>query len=129
MELYFDSATQITSTSNIKINARPLVFNLADGSMAYAMLSFIDMDNVVHLKFTELHDTSDNVIMLNNKENPFSTEFKTVNVSQASWKILLESFKGHGLAVDVSSGASVSQGIFTVIDCSNSTETVCRNPL
>ena len=129
MGLYFDSATQVISTSYIKIKARPIVFNLADGSKVYAVLSFIDMDNVVHLSFIELHDTSDNVIMLNNKENPFSTEFKTVNVSQASWKILLESFKGHGLAVDVLSGTPVPQGTVTIIDCSNSTETVCRNPL
>ncbi|MGS0683437.1 hypothetical protein ACVBIL_20060 [Shewanella sp. 125m-7] len=121
--LYLESMTTVATNSYIKINARPIVFEFDDGGKAYAVLSFEDMDNVIHLKFVKVFDKNGNVIDLVDENNPFSPKFKTDGLS------LLTTFKAYGLAVPGVSTKIVPRGSVIIVDCSTSTETVCKNPL
>lgn len=132
---YIESVTTTIGNSYLKVTARPIVFEFNDGTIAHAVFKFIDMDNVVHLEFTQIMDSNGNIIDLTNANNPFSKQFNAANISQISWQSLLTAFKAYGLAVRGSSSKiippnTVPRGIVTITcSSSSSSETVCRNPL
>lgn len=125
---YASVGTKIVS-AGVVLNAPPLVFTCSDGTKVYADIEFYDMDDNLHLKFIKVIDANGNQANLQSKTVPFSKFFDAKGTSLTTWKVLLEAFKAYGLAVDVSNTATVPKGVVTITDCSNSTETVCRNPL
>ena len=106
-----------------------LVFLFADGSSVYAVIDFYDMDDNVHFKFTKLIDANGNQFDLESA-NPFvSKTYNVSNMSLSSWNAFRSALRTFGLIVPNTNNTQVPKGTVTITDCSNSTETVCRNPL
>lgn len=117
-----------TISTGITFNAPAVKFTFSDNTVAYAVFDFIDSDGFAHLKFIKITGKNGLVIDLK-KVNPFTDNYDVSGMSPTSWQSLLTAFKAHGLAVNIADTSRVPKGTITIIDCSNSTETVCRNPL
>lgn len=126
--MYTSAGTKMVSVG-VVLNAPPLVFTFSDGTKAYADIEFYDMDDNLHIKFIKVVDAKGNVALLQGNKNPFSNLFNPQGTSATTWAVLREAFKAFGLAVDIRLGATVPSGIFRIIDCTGSTEVICRNPL
>lgn len=120
---------KIANNSNLNIVMPSLVFIFSDGSSAYAVIDFYDMDDNVHFKFTKLIDANGNQFDLGSA-NPFASKtYDVSNMSLSSWNAFRAALRTFGLIVPNTNNTQVPKGIVTIKDCSNSTETVCRNPL
>ncbi|MDR8522566.1 hypothetical protein [Shewanella fidelis] len=124
--LYLSSATKLAS-NGLVFNAPAMVFKFSDNSTAYAEIDFIDMNDKLHYKFTKVIDAKGNQIDLQS-DNPFPKRLNVGGLSLTSWQSLHSAFKAYGLAVRGATTKIVPRGTVTVIDCSGSTETVCKNP-
>ena len=126
---YFVVAEAFTKAFNlgVTITAPPIKFTFSDDFVAYAVFDFVDSDLVAHFKFIKI--TVDGVEIDLTKDNPFNKTYDVSGMSLTSWQSLLTAFKAYGLAVNVADTTRVPTGTITIIDCSSSTETVCRNPL
>lgn len=124
---YVSSASKMVTTG-IVINSPPLVFSFSDGTKAYAVPDFIDMDDRLHFKFILVTDVNGNKFDLKS-DKPFSKYINVANLSLTSWQSLLTAFRGYGLAVIGASTKIVPRGTVKLIDCAGSTEYVCRHPL
>lgn len=125
--MYAHAGAKIFSTG-FTFNAPAILFTFSDGSKAFAEFDFYDLDDNVHYKFTKVLDANGNQIDLT-AQNPFPKIMDVSNLSLTSWQSLLSAFKAFGLAVRGADTKIVPRGTVTWIDCSSSTETVCRNPL
>ncbi|WP_282167790.1 hypothetical protein [Shewanella japonica] len=126
---YFVVAEAFTKAISlgVTIKAPALKFTFSDDSEAYAIFDFVDSDLVAHFKFTKI--IVDGIEIDLTKDNPFNKTYDVSGMSLTSWQSLVTAFKAYGLAVNVANTSTVPKGTVTIIDCSNSTETVCRNPL
>ncbi|WP_394203083.1 hypothetical protein [Shewanella waksmanii] len=104
-----------------------IAFEFPDKSKAYAIVDFVDIDNNIHFKFSKVIDNNGNVVDLK-AQNPFSKFYDVSGLSLPSWQSLHRALEAYGLGVVDVSRQVVPQGVITIIDCSASTETVCRNP-
>ncbi|MCS6137408.1 hypothetical protein G3496_21145 [Shewanella baltica] len=126
---YLVVAEAFTKTFNlaVTITAPAIEFTFSDDTVAYAVFDFVDSNLVAHFKFTKIIVGGIEIDLT--KDNPFSKTYDVSGMSLTSWQSLLTAFKAYGLAVNVADTTRVPTGTVRVIDCSNSTETVCRNPL
>lgn len=126
---YLVVAEAFTKTFNlaVTITAPAIEFTFSDDTVAYAVFDFVDSNLVAHFKFTKIIVGGIEIDLT--KDNPFSKTYDVSGMSLTSWQSLLTAFKAYGLAVNVADTTRVPKGTVRVIDCSNSTETVCRNPL
>lgn len=118
-----------TISIGITITAPALKFTFSDDTVAYAVFDFVDSDGIAHMKFTKIIVKDGLEIDLTKKDNPFDKTYDVSSLSLITWQSLLTAFKAYGLAVNVADTSKVPKGTIIIIDCSNSTETVCRNPL
>lgn len=120
---------KIANNSQLNIVIPSLVFSFSDGSTAYAVIDFVDMDDKVHFKFTTLIDANGNTFELNGK-NPFKNkDFDISNMSLSSWNSFRSALKIFGMIVPNTNNTQVPRGMVTIKDCSNSSETICITPL
>lgn len=126
---YLVVAEAFTKTFNlaVTITAPAIEFTFSDDTVAYAVFDFVDSNLVAHFKFTKIIVGGIEIDLT--KDNPFSKTYDVSGMSLTSWQSLLTAFKAYGLAVNVADTTRVPRGTVRIIDCSNSTETVCRNPL
>lgn len=122
-------AVSKTISIGITITAPALKFTFSDDTVAYAVFDFVDSDGIAHMKFTKIIVKDGLEIDLTKEDNPFDKTYDVSSLSLITWQSLLTAFKAYGLAVNVADTSKVPKGTIIIIDCSNSTETVCRNPL
>ncbi|UJF21671.1 hypothetical protein [Shewanella sp. OMA3-2] len=83
-------AEGISSKISTSITVKPpsIVFTYSDGTLAYAVVDFVDMDGQYHFKFTTIEDSNNRFDLT--KTNPFGDYYTFSDMRLESWHILLE---------------------------------------
>lgn len=121
------AASKIVTTV-INFDPPKLAFSFSDDTQAFAIIDFVDMDDRVHLKFIKVVG-GDFIEIDLTKDKPFDQSYDLSGVSLATWQSLFAAFKAYGLAVVGSTTKIVPRGTVIIIECSGSTEPICRHPL
>lgn len=120
---------KIANNSTLNMIMPSLVFLFSDGTTAYAVIDFYDMDDNVHFKFTKVMDANGNQFNLESV-NPFvSKKYDVSKMSLSSWNAFRAALSAFGMIVPNTNNLQVPKGIVTIKDCSSSPELICKNPL
>jgi hypothetical protein len=130
-DVYKEKLVTVVGTLSKMVNgvptltAPPLVFSFPDGTLAYAVLDFVDLDNQYHFTFIKIADGYNSLDLT--KSNPFTGSYTFTNMSQSTWTKFFETITRLGLAVQGGSASSIPRGTVTIVAMCSSGK-VCPSP-
>jgi len=111
-ENFLGSSSKIINNT-ISVNAPPLVFAFSDGTLAFAVLDFVDSDGQYHFKFIKIQDKHNSIDL--RKSNPFTGSYTFIGMSQSSWGAFFNALKNLGLTVRGAKESIIPRGVVRIV--------------